>query len=51
MAGLFETMPLPRLFGAVFLTTAVSAVVLALLVKPDPPLDERRALTAGRYSR
>jgi POT family proton-dependent oligopeptide transporter len=34
VAGLFETMPLPRLFGAVFLTTAASALVLALLVKP-----------------
>jgi POT family proton-dependent oligopeptide transporter len=34
VAGLFETMPLPRLFGAVFLTTAVSALILALLVKP-----------------
>ncbi len=34
VAGFFETFPLPRLFGAVFLTTAVSALVLALLVKP-----------------
>jgi POT family proton-dependent oligopeptide transporter len=34
VAGFFETMPLPKLFGAVFLTTAVSALVLALLVKP-----------------
>ncbi len=34
VAGFFETMPLPRLFGAVFFTTAASAVVLALLVKP-----------------
>lgn len=34
VAGFFETMPLPRLFGAVFLTTAASALVLALLVKP-----------------
>ena len=34
VAGFFETFPLPRLFGAVFLTAAVSAVVLALLVKP-----------------
>jgi POT family proton-dependent oligopeptide transporter len=31
---LFETFPLPKLFGAVFLTTATAAVVLALLVKP-----------------
>ena len=34
VAGLFETFPLPRLFGIVFLTSAASAVVLALLVKP-----------------
>ena len=33
-AGLFETFPLPRLFGAVFLTTATSALILAVLVKP-----------------
>jgi POT family proton-dependent oligopeptide transporter len=30
----FETFALPNLFGAVFLTTAGSALVLALLVKP-----------------
>jgi proton-dependent oligopeptide transporter, POT family len=34
VAGLFETFPLPQLFGAVFLTTAGSALVLALLVRP-----------------
>ena len=34
VAGYFETFPLPRLFGIVFFTTAASAVVLALLVKP-----------------
>jgi proton-dependent oligopeptide transporter, POT family len=34
VAGLFETFPLPSLFGAVFLTTIASAVVLALLVRP-----------------
>jgi POT family proton-dependent oligopeptide transporter len=34
VAGLFETFPLPRLFAIVFATSAVSAVVLALLVKP-----------------
>jgi proton-dependent oligopeptide transporter, POT family len=34
VAGLFETFPLPRLFGTVFLTTTVAAVVLMLLVKP-----------------
>jgi len=34
VAGLFERFPLPQLFGAVFLTSAVSALVLALLSKP-----------------
>ena len=34
VAGLFETFPLPQLFGAVFLTTISAAVVLALLVRP-----------------
>jgi POT family proton-dependent oligopeptide transporter len=34
VAGFFETFPLPKLFGVVFLTTAVAALVLALLVKP-----------------
>src|SRR5262245_28410689 len=32
VAGQFEKFPLPQLFGAVFLTTTASAVVLALLV-------------------
>jgi POT family proton-dependent oligopeptide transporter len=34
VAGLFEQFPLPQLFGAVFLTTAVSALLLALVVRP-----------------
>ena len=34
VAGLFETFPLPSLFGAVFLTTTAAAVILALLVRP-----------------
>jgi POT family proton-dependent oligopeptide transporter len=34
VAGLFETFPLPQLFGAVCLTTGASAVVLMLLVRP-----------------
>jgi POT family proton-dependent oligopeptide transporter len=34
IAGLFGRFPLPQLFGAVFLTTAASALVLALLVRP-----------------
>ena len=34
IAGLFGRFPLPQLFGAVFLTTAASALVLAVLVKP-----------------
>jgi POT family proton-dependent oligopeptide transporter len=34
IAGLFETFPLPQLFGAVALTTGASAMVLLLLVKP-----------------
>ncbi|HEX2342813.1 MAG TPA: peptide MFS transporter [Vicinamibacterales bacterium] len=34
VAGLFETFPLPKLFGAVALTTGASALLLALLVKP-----------------
>jgi proton-dependent oligopeptide transporter, POT family len=34
VAGLFETFPLPQLFGAVFLTTTAAAIVLALLVRP-----------------
>ncbi|MGH3117561.1 MAG: peptide MFS transporter [Vicinamibacterales bacterium] len=34
VAGFFETFPLPRLFGAVCLTTAASALALTLLVRP-----------------
>ena len=34
VAGLFGSFPLPQLFGAVFLTTTASALLLALLVKP-----------------
>ena len=34
VAGYFEKMPLPPLFGAVFLSTTVSAVLLALLTPP-----------------
>jgi POT family proton-dependent oligopeptide transporter len=34
VAGQFERFPLPDLFGAVFLTSAAAALVLALLVKP-----------------
>ena len=34
VAGLFGSLPLPQLFGAVFLVTALSAGVLFLLVKP-----------------
>jgi proton-dependent oligopeptide transporter, POT family len=34
VAGLFGSLPLPQLFGAVFLVTAGSALVLFLLVKP-----------------
>jgi POT family proton-dependent oligopeptide transporter len=34
VAGLFETFPLPSLFGAVFLTSVVAAIVLAALVRP-----------------
>ena len=33
VAGLFDALPLPHLFGAVFCTTAGSALVLALLTK------------------
>ena len=32
--GLFETLPLPRLFGAVALTTFVAAAILLLLTRP-----------------
>ena len=34
VAGLFGSLPLPQLFGSVFLVTAASALVLFLLVKP-----------------
>jgi POT family proton-dependent oligopeptide transporter len=34
VAGYFEKMPLPQLFGAVCLSTTLSAVVLALLTRP-----------------
>ncbi|HEY2946277.1 MAG TPA: peptide MFS transporter [Vicinamibacteria bacterium] len=34
VAGYFEKMPLPQLFGAVFLSTTLSAVVLAMLTPP-----------------
>jgi POT family proton-dependent oligopeptide transporter len=34
IAGFFETLPLPRLFGAVFLTTTAAAAILALMIRP-----------------
>jgi len=34
VAGFFETLPLPQLFGAVFLTTTAAAVILALMIRP-----------------
>ena len=34
VAGFFDTLPLPGLFGAVAATTIGSALVLALLLKP-----------------
>ncbi len=34
IAGFFDKFPLPELFGAVFLTSAAAALVLAFLVKP-----------------
>ena len=34
MAGLFGQLPLPQLFGGVFLATAVAALLLAFLAKP-----------------
>lgn len=40
VAGLFASFPLPKLFGAVFLTTAGSGLLLALLVKPVKRLAE-----------
>ena len=34
VAGFFDTLPLPQLFGAVFVTTTVAALFLAFLIKP-----------------
>lgn len=34
VAGFFETLPLPRLFGAVFATTSAAALILALMLRP-----------------
>jgi len=34
IAGLFESFPLPLLFGAIFVTTLVATAVMLLLVKP-----------------
>jgi POT family proton-dependent oligopeptide transporter len=34
VAGYFDTLPLPQLFGAVAMTTVVASVMLALLTKP-----------------
>jgi hypothetical protein len=34
VAGPFETFPLPQLFGAVYLTTGASAIILLFLIKP-----------------
>jgi POT family proton-dependent oligopeptide transporter len=34
VAGFFDRLPLPQLFGSVCLTTAISALALALVVKP-----------------
>jgi POT family proton-dependent oligopeptide transporter len=34
IAGLFETFPLPKIFGAVAMTTGASAILLLFLVKP-----------------
>jgi POT family proton-dependent oligopeptide transporter len=34
VAGYFDTLPLPQLFGAVAVTTVVASVLLALLTKP-----------------
>ncbi len=34
VAGQFEKLPLPQLFGAVFATTAGAGLILALLIKP-----------------
>ena len=34
VAGRFETLPLPQIFGAVFATTAGAGLILALFIKP-----------------
>ena len=34
VAGQFETLPLPQLFGAVLATTVGAGLILALLIKP-----------------
>jgi POT family proton-dependent oligopeptide transporter len=34
IAGRFETLPLPQIFGAVFATTAGAGLILALFIKP-----------------
>jgi POT family proton-dependent oligopeptide transporter len=34
VAGLFERLPLPQLFGAVFITTGICALLLLFLIKP-----------------
>ena len=34
IAGLFEKLPLPQLFGAVFITTGISALLLLFLIRP-----------------
>jgi POT family proton-dependent oligopeptide transporter len=34
IAGLFDSFPLPQLFGAVFLTTLIATAAMLLLVKP-----------------
>ena len=34
VAGLFESFPLPMLFGAVFGTTLIATIAMLILVKP-----------------
>jgi proton-dependent oligopeptide transporter, POT family len=34
VAGFFDTLPLPQLFGAVFATTTAAAILLAILIRP-----------------
>jgi hypothetical protein len=34
VAGFFDKLPLPQLFGSVMLTTGASALLLFLLVRP-----------------